>query len=91
MAEAWSNIEPVARALCERSLRHKLPEDELPDAVARYWHCVAAQLEAGIIDDRGSRLTAYEHNRDLEAYREWRRIHPDYQVPPLTPRMLHRG
>lgn len=73
MADPWCNIEPIARSICERDLDGKVPEDELPDAIARYWHCVAAQLEAGIIDDRGNRVRPYDHDRDLEAYLDWRR------------------
>lgn len=89
MSKPWSNIEPLARELCERGLRGKVPEDELARAVDRYWHCIAAELEAGLIDDRGNRMIPHEHDRDLDAYRDWRRRHPQYEVPPSTPRMLH--
>lgn len=53
----------------------------LPTAVDRYWHCVAAKIEAGLIDEQGSRLLPTDADRDLEAYRDWRRRHPSYRVP----------
>jgi hypothetical protein len=45
------NIEAVARALCERQLRAMAtaPEDASP-LVDRYWHRLAAEIEAGLID-----------------------------------------
>jgi hypothetical protein len=90
MPERWSNIEPIARELCECALRRAgTSEAELPDAVNRYWHCVAARLEAGIIDDQGNRVLPFDFNRDLEAYHDWRRRHPTYRVPGLTALMQH--
>ena len=79
----WENIETVARDLCERELRAGgNSEDALAAAVDRYWHCVAAEIEAGLIDETGKRLRPFDGDRDLEAYRDWRRRHPDYRVPP---------
>ena len=77
-----SNIEAVARNLCERIYRRVGTSDgELPSAVDRYWHCVAAEIEAGLIDEQGSRLQPFDIDRDLEAYRDWRRRHQTYRVP----------
>ena len=82
MQAAWSNIEAVARDLCERQLRTAgTGAIALPTAVDHYWHCVAAEMEAGLIDEHGNRLLPHDADRDLEAYRNWRRRHPTYQVP----------
>ena len=54
MSSSLPNIEAVARGYCERDLRRAgTPEGELSIAVDRYWHCVAAELEAGLFDDAG--------------------------------------
>lgn len=82
MHAAWNNIEAVARDLCERQLHAAGTSlTALPAAVDRYWHCVAAEIEAGLIDGQGNRLSPYDTSRDLEAYCDWRRGHPTYQVP----------
>jgi hypothetical protein len=82
MHVAWSNIEAVARALCERQLRAAgACTGPLPAEVDRYWHCVAVGIEAGLIDEQGNRLRAFDFDRDLEAYRDWRCRHPTYRVP----------
>jgi hypothetical protein len=81
MHAAWSNIEAVARDLCERQLpMAETGTSDLPTAVDRYWHCVAAEIEAGLIDEQGNRLRPYDADRDLEAYRDRRRRHPTYRV-----------
>ena len=82
MHAAWGNIEAVARDLCERRLRAAgTGTSALPMSVDRYWHCVAAKIEAGLIDEQGHHLLPYDADRDLEAYRDWRRRHPTYRVP----------
>lgn len=82
MHAAWSNIESVARDLCERQLRTAgTGASALPTAVDRYWHCVAAEIEAGLIDEQGNRLRPFDCDKDLEAYRDWRRRHPTYRMP----------
>jgi hypothetical protein len=46
MPSSTNNIEPLARAICERDLRRAgMSEAELSGAVDRYWHCVAARGE----------------------------------------------
>lgn len=52
MSGPASNIEAVARDICARQLARTCASDEeLATDVDRYWHCVAAQLESGQIDD----------------------------------------
>lgn len=76
-----SNIEPLARALCERDLRRAgTPEINLAADVDRYWPCVAALIESGLIDDNGE-LVLHDLNTGLAAYRDWRQRHPAH-VPP---------
>lgn len=67
-----ANIEPLARAICERQLRAggAVLEVEMAAAVDRLWHVVAAQIEAGQIDDEG-RDVPHTFEEGLEAYRDW--------------------
>ena len=78
MASETSNIEPIARAICERRLRRVCTSDaELAADVERYWHCVAAQIEAGYIDDTG-RSIPHDFEAGVDAYIDWRRRHPEF-------------
>ena len=71
-----SNIEPLARAICERKLRRDgVSDSDLAKDVDRYWHCVAAQIEAGFIDDDGN-FIAHDLQDGLAAYRDWVQRHP---------------
>ena len=71
-----SNIEAQARALCERQLSSTaVSPDALAAAVERFWHCVAAEIEAGLIDDDGHCLP-HSHEQGLAAYRDWKARHP---------------
>jgi hypothetical protein len=55
MTTTTSNIEAVARGICSRQLsRHGASGAVLAADVDRYWHCVAAELEAGHIGDDGN-------------------------------------
>ena len=57
MTSSTSNIEAVARDICAKQLsRHTHRGADLAANVDRYWHCVAAELEAGLIDDAGDRV-----------------------------------
>ena len=78
-----SNIEPLARSLCERDLRRAgTPEIHLAAAVDRYWHCVASLIESGLIDDNAE-LVPHDLDTGLAAYRDWRSRHPaDAHLPP---------
>ena len=71
------NIETVARDICSRQLsRFDINVDDLTADVERYWHCVAAELESGQIDETGKRLKKVSLDVGLEAYRDWCRRHP---------------
>jgi hypothetical protein len=72
-----SNIEAIARDICTRQLsQHAVNSAELAADVDRYWHCVAAELEAGLIDDAGEWLRTTDLDVGLNAYRDWSSRHP---------------
>ena len=72
-----SNIEAAARYACSMQMsRSGLSGEELAAYVDRYWHCVAGDLEAGHIDEAGNQVTPFDLEKGLEAYRDWRRRHP---------------
>ena len=76
MTDSTSNIEAVARDICLKQLS-RFGGGELAADVDRYWHCVAAQLETGQIDETGNRVTAFNLEKSLAAYRDWCRRHPE--------------
>lgn len=68
-----SNIEPVARAIAGAICRRtNMAEANISAWVDRHWECAAAELEAGLIDERGDELPGYAENweRGLAAYRD---------------------
>jgi hypothetical protein len=72
-----SNIEPFARTVCERELRHAgVSGADLSACIDRYWHCVAAQIESGLRDDDG-KVMPHDFESGLVAYRDWRTRHPN--------------
>ena len=78
MTSSTNNIEAVARDICSKQVsRHVGCGVELAAYVDRHWHCVAAELEAGLIDDTGDLIPTYDHDKGLEAYRDWCRGHPE--------------
>ncbi len=78
MNQTTSNIEAVARDICSKQLSRFAHSDaELGYDVDRYWHCVAAQLESGQIDESGNKLVPFDLETSLEAYRDWCRRHPE--------------
>ena len=78
MNETRSNIETVARDICSKQLAHVgISDAELAADVDRYWHCVAAQLESGQIDEVGNRLNKFDLDDEMEAYHDWCRRHPE--------------
>ena len=88
MPTPTNNIEPVARAICERKLRRICTTEaelEVDVDVERYWHCVAAQIEAGLIDDAGEPIQ-HDFERGVDAYFDWRARHPDFTPPAWQPR-----
>ncbi len=78
MSNPTSNIEAVARDICAKQLsRFDSNGTALADKIDRYWHCVAAQLESGEIDETGDRMAEFDHEKSLAAYRDWCQRHPD--------------
>ncbi len=78
MTNATSNIEIVARDICAKQIAHTCADaEEISAAVDQYWHCVAAQLESGEIDENGKKLFPFDLETSLEAYRDWCRRHPE--------------
>jgi hypothetical protein len=72
-----NDIETIARALCERQLKDmSVVAENTAAGVDRYWHCVAAEIEAGLIDRAGKRLVPFSIHSSQEAYRDWRQRHP---------------
>jgi hypothetical protein len=87
MSGNLSNIESIARAICERQIKvHDTDPQRLGTEVGRFWHCVPAELEAGLIHEYGD--LAPESNADLAlgAYRDWRARHPKYVTPSYAAR-----
>ena len=78
MTSSTSNIEAVARDICSKQLsRHGGCGANPVTYVDRYWHCVAAEMEAGLIDDDGKPIPNIGLDEGLEAYRDWCRRHPE--------------
>jgi hypothetical protein len=78
MTSSTSNIEAVARDICSKqlSLYSHLGADLAAD-VDKYWHCVAAELEAGLIDDAGDPVPGIGFDAGLAVYRDWCKRHPE--------------
>lgn len=83
MSGHLSNIETVARAICEHQYRKRDASDpsRFDAHVDRYWHCIAAELEAGLNDEIGNPRVEFDHAVSITAYRDWRSRHPEYTVP----------
>ena len=78
MTSSTDNIEPIARDICSKALvRHGASGAELAADVDRYWHCVAAYIEAGRVDDDGNLIPAADHDEGLQDYRDWCQRHPE--------------
>lgn len=72
------NIEAVARTIFAKALAQDGEGDEkLTGEVDVYWHIVAAELEAGPIDETGEYVGGLDWSRKMEAYRDWIRRHPE--------------
>ncbi len=73
-----SNIEAVARDICSKQLsRVGINGADLTADIDSYWHCVAAELESGQIDEAGNRVKNFCLEEGLVAYREWCQRHPE--------------
>jgi hypothetical protein len=71
-----SNIEPIARAICAKNLAtHCKSASDLAAEVDRYWHCIAALLEGGLLDHEGNTVGPFDLNRELDAYRDYKQRH----------------
>ena len=78
MTSSTNNIEAVACGICSKQvLRHVGGGVELAAYVDRYWHCVAAELEARLIDDNGDPVLGNRFDEGLAAYRDWCQRHPE--------------
>ena len=78
MSSPTSNIEAVARDICAKNLsRHGCTGAALANDFDRYWHCVAAQLESGEIDEAGNQVAKFGLEKSMAAYRDWCRRHPE--------------
>ncbi len=66
------NIEPVARAWCARDLTIApgVSDQALPSLVDRYWPVVAAEIAAGLRDDRGN-VIPHPIETGIRAWHEW--------------------
>lgn len=66
-----SNIEPLAREVCERVCRRTgMAEAEIPAWVDSHWEAAAAEIEAGNCDDAGNLIPGRDWQKGLEAYRD---------------------
>ena len=68
-----SNIEPLARDIATRICQQTTPTmtpQEIAAWVDAHWQCAAAELEAGIMNDDGTRVPGANWELGLAAYRE---------------------
>ena len=78
MAGSTKNIEAVARAICANVLDWDgKSAEKLSAEVDMCWHIVAAELEAGIIDETGEYVDKLDWTRKTDAYRDWMWRHPE--------------
>jgi hypothetical protein len=71
------NLETIARALCEKQLlAMSIVAKDAAAGADRYWPCIAAEIEAGLIDTAGNRLTPFDMEASQAAYRSWVQRHP---------------
>jgi hypothetical protein len=67
------NTEPLAREIVTRICRQSsstMTAQEIAAWVDAHWQCAAAELEAGILNDDGSRVPGADWELGLAAYRE---------------------
>ena len=78
-----NNVETVARQIGARICGDEgMNEDAATQWVEKHWRCVAAELEAGLIDETGTRLKDWTLDRGLAAMRDWEKRHPEYLPGP---------
>ena len=77
MSGSTDNIEAIARAVCAKVYsRHATSDEQLAADIEMYWHVVAAEIEAGIIDETGQYVRDLDWPQRMEVYRDWMRRHP---------------
>ena len=85
MSSSTSNIKTDAGDISAKQLSHHGGRDaEHAGDVDRFWHCVAAELEAGLIDAAENPMPERGFDKGLEAYRDWCLRHPESQ-PTIDP------
>ena len=79
MTSCSDNIEAVARALCVKRLaRDDWSQEKLAFEVDMFWHLVAAELEAGVVDETGEFVGGeLAWKRKMDGYRDLMRRHPE--------------
>ena len=78
MSRSTENIEAIARAVSARVfLRDGKSDDQLAADIEMFWHVVAAELEAGILDETERYVRALDWSQRIEVYRDWMRRHPE--------------
>ena len=81
MCAALSNIEIVARSICAKQMAAtSVSTEHLDHTVDRLWHIVAAQLEAGVIDELGEYVEGFTVDAGLAAVNDWRSRHPTHRL-----------
>lgn len=79
MGSNRSNIETAARAICAMQMAAtSVSAEHLNHTIDRLWHIVAAQLEAGIIDESGEYVEGFNVEAGLDAVNDWRSRNPDH-------------
>ena len=85
MTSSMSNIKTVARDIFSKQLSLGGGRGaKLAANIDRYWHCIADELEAGLVDDAGETVPERGFDEGLAAYRDWCRRHPESK--PVSPR-----
>ena len=70
------HIEAVARAIGAKVLTRNGTRDEaLAAAMNMHWHIVAAEVEAGIIDETGAYVGELDWTRKMDVSCDWMRRH----------------
>ena len=73
------NIEPIAREIAD-GLARRVPdqtEEEIAAWVETHWQVSAALYEAGLIDESGADLRAFDMETGEDAYADFIKRHPE--------------
>ena len=78
MSGSTENIEAIARAVSARVYsRDGRSDEQLTADIEMFWHVVASELEAGILDETGQYVRELDWPQRMEVYRDWMRRHPE--------------